>query len=262
MSKFKIVNLFDKLFITIAIFLIAYAWINFYIRNLWVTFVASIIVTFATVFVLYYFLTKKSAKLATTNKEKADINKLFYIFRLTPKEGRYNLLKSALEKTHKTELKNGVLTYFNQDKLHLVIIATKYENITQTELLNLLDEFLHVKADVIDIVCNDSAVINANIFKDKTINFITKKELYSLFKNANITLDDSNINTTPPKLKFKDILYGMFTPNKAKGYFLCGLVLIFSSIILPYHAYYVVVGSMLMLFSVICKILPLFDESN
>ena len=80
MSKFKIFNLFDKLFITVAIFLIAYAWINFYIRSLWITFVLSLIITFASVFVLYYFLNKKSSKVALSNKEKAEINKTFYIF--------------------------------------------------------------------------------------------------------------------------------------------------------------------------------------
>ena len=102
----------------------------------------------------------------------------------------------------------------------------------------------------------------SKIFKDKDINFINKSELFAILKNANIQLDDSNINSTVNKIKFKDILQGIFTPNKARGYFLCGLVLIFSSIILPYHVYYVVVGSMLMLFSVICKILPFFEPSR
>lgn len=261
MSKFKIVNLFDKVFITVAIFLIAYAWINFYVRSLWITFIFSLIVTSAVVFILYYFLNKKSSKIATTNKEKAEINKTFYVFRLTANEERLKLLKKIFENDYKTELKNGMLTYTKDEKLHLVITATKYEIITQNELLCLLDGFDSIKVDFIDVVCNEQAVSNTNIFKDKTINFINKSELYYLLKNANVKLDDNNINTTVNKIKFKDILKGVFTPNKARGYFLCGLVLIFSSLILPYHVYYVVVGSMLMLFSVICKILPLFEPS-
>ena len=262
MSKFKIFNLFDKLFITVAIFLIAYAWINFYIRSLWITFVLSLIITFASVFVLYYFLNKKSSKVALSNKEKAEINKTFYIFRLTPNEERLKLLKTVLEKTYKTELKNGILIYSKDEKSHLVITATKYELITQNELICLLDGFLQVNCNVIDIICNEHTVTNSKIFKDKDINFINKSELFAILKNANIQLDDSNINSTVNKIKFKDILQGIFTPNKARGYFLCGLVLIFSSIILPYHVYYVVVGSMLMLFSVICKILPFFEPSR
>ena len=43
MSRFKIINLFDKIFVTSAIFLIIFAWINFYIRDLYTTFILSII---------------------------------------------------------------------------------------------------------------------------------------------------------------------------------------------------------------------------
>jgi len=136
------------------------------------------------------------------------------------------------------------------------------DTLTQNDLLSLLDEFLDVKTDVIDIVCNENKTINTDIFTNKKIEIINKSTLYNLFKLAEIYPEAKNLNLKSNKIHLKDIILSMFTPRKAKSYFLCGLVLIFSSIILPYHVYYVVVGSMLMLFSVICKILPFFEPSR
>jgi len=260
MSKFKIVNLFDKIFITIAIFLVSFAWVNFYIRSLWVTFVFSLIFTFACVFVLYYFLNKKNAKKELNLKEKDNINKNYYIFRLTPHCERLKLLKKVLEKFYSCELKHNILTYEKENKTHLVILATNLDTLTQNDLLSLLDEFLDVKTDVIDIVCNENKTINTDIFTNKKIEIINKSTLYNLFKLAEIYPEAKNLNLKSNKIHLKDIILSMFTPRKAKSYFLCGLVLIFSSIILPYNVYYIIVGSMLLLFSVICKLIPLFKD--
>ena len=82
MSKYRIVNLIDKIFISVAIFLIIYAWINFYIRNLWTTFFLSLIFTFAVLFILFYFTEKKQNKLSLNKKNVDDMNKYFLAFLL------------------------------------------------------------------------------------------------------------------------------------------------------------------------------------
>ena len=264
MSKFKIINLFDKLFISISIFLIIYAWINFYVRNLWTTFFLSLIFSAACVFVLYYFLNKKQEKVELGKKNTDEMNKSFLVFRLTPRKQKMELLYNLLSKEFNTKLDNGILTYIKDEKKHLVIVATHIERISENDLINLVDEFLDIDVDVIDIICNDvNPNINSKIFVDKKIIFITKQKLYlDYFSKYQIFPDNSKIDTSITKLRFKDILNNMFIPQKAKSYFFCGLILIFSSIILPYHIYYIVFGSLLLIFSILCKILPKLKQNK
>lgn len=261
MSKYKFVNLIDKLFVTVSIFLIIYAWVNFYLRDLWVTFGLSLIFTFACVFLLFYFVGKKQTKIYKNKKLNEDINTQFLVFKLTSKSKKQELLKQILEIDNQILPDEKHLMFIQNNQKHLVIIATAYDKLDNNILFNLLDEYGNVDADVFDIFCNDVANnILTNIYKNKKINFVTKNIIYeNYFLKYNIYPDKTNINLNSTKLKFKEILKMFFVEKKAKSYFFCGLILIFSSIILPYHYYYIIVGSILLLFAIICKLLPKFN---
>ena len=261
MSKFWIVNLIDKIFVSVAIFLIVFAWINFYVKDLWVTFATSLIFSFAIVFLLYYFLGKRQEKQALTKKEINEMNKCFLAFRLMKKSKQLNLIKHLIFAEYNLNegnilSTNKKLSFKDGEKNHLVILATDILKITDNDLINLLNENYDAKYDCFDIFCNEVAVINAELLKDKKITFINHKTLYEKLKTYNLCPDTENLSPSATKFRFKDFAKTMFLPNKARSYFLCGLILIFSSIIIPYHFYYIIFGSMLMLFAIICKILP------
>lgn len=264
MSKFKIVNLFDKIFVSVSIFLIIYAWLNFYIRNLFSTFILSLIFSSAIIFVLYYFLNKKQERVKLNKKSTDEMNKSFLSFRLTPKKEKLDLLYQIFSREYETKLDNGILSYVKDEKKHIVLIATHIDRINENELINLVDEFVNLDFDVIDIICKDvSQNINSNIFIDKKIVFLTKEKLYTdYFSKYSIFPDDSKIDTSITKLKFRDILKNFFLPEKARSYFFCGLILIFSSIILPYHIYYILFGSTLLIFAIVCKLLPKIKKNK
>ena len=264
MSKFKIVNLFDKIFVSVSIFLIIYAWLNFYIRDLFSTFILSLIFSSAIIFVLYYFLNKKQERVKLSKKSTDEMNKSFLSFRLTPKKEKLDLLYQIFSREYETKLDNGILSYVKDDKKHIVLIATHIDRINENELINLVDEFVYIDFDVIDIICQDvSQNINSNIFIDKKIVFLTKEKLYTdYFSKYSIFPDDSKIDTSITKLKFRDILKNFFLPEKARSYFFCGLILIFSSIILPYHIYYILFGSTLLIFAIVCKLLPKIKKNK
>ncbi len=261
MSKFRIVNLFDKLFISISVFLIAYAWINFYISNLWTTFILSLIFSFACLFVLFYFMDKKQDKLSLNQKKIDNINKYFLAFRLTPRKEKLNILRNILSSENEIIASDDDLIYEKEGKRHLVIIATQYEKLSENDLLNIAEQYAEYNVDAYDIICNDTALnINKN-FSKRSITFINKQKLYTdYFERYSIFPDCSMLNSPISKVRFKDIVKNMFLPHKAKSYFFCGLILIFSSIILPYHIYYVIFGSLLLAFSVACKVIPRFSN--
>ena len=239
MSKFKIVNLIDKIFVSCCVFLIIYAWINFYLRDLWITFVLSLIFSAATLFLLYYFLNKKKNKAQINQKQAADINTQFLIFKLNTTNKKLDLLKEILSKNYLVNYENQSIVYTKDNLKHLIGLADQLDVVNNQNIIPLINEFTNANVDVIEIICNEvDSNLNSKIFLDKTMIFTNKKKLYlNYFLKHNLFPDATNINLKSNKLKFTDIVKNMFIPQKAKSYFFCGLILIFSSIILPYHFY-------------------------
>lgn len=262
MSKFRIVNLIDKLFISVSAFLIIYAWINFYLRDLWATFILSLIFTSAILFVFNYFLNKKKSNVLKQNKLVEEINTHFLIFKLNSTNKKINLLKEILSKEYNPVAKNNTISYIKENKKHLLILSTNLHSVNNNNLIEIIENYLDYNVEIFEIVCNEvSNNINANLFTNKQIKFITKKMLYTdYFLKYNIFPDQANINLKASKFSLSIFLKNLFTPSKARGYFFCGFVLIFSSIILPYHYYYLIIGSILMSFALICKLLQKFKD--
>ena len=252
MSKFKIVNILDKLFIACAIFLIAFAWINFYIRNLWTTFFIALALSISICFIINFFSEKKEAKVINKKTTEEKINNSFFNFKLMTREEKFKVLSNVF-KDYELKIRLGNLFAKLGEKNCQIILATHIDILNQNLLINLLDE--HAKnADKYIILCNEDATTNKNIYKDREIEIINKLKLYELFEANNCVPNGENINSKINKPSFRELFSLMFARKKAKGYFFCGLILIFSSIILPYHRYYLIIGSMLLSFSVVCKL--------
>lgn len=261
MSKFKIVNLFDKVFISICVFLILYAWINFFIRNLWTTFILSLIFSSACVFLLFYVLNLKNEKKKTTKAYQKNLEEKFLAFQLMNKTEKLNLLKSIIEKQCECKKVKDNLFYTLNNKNCQIVIATHIEKISQFELVNLVSN-LGKNVQILKIICCDyDTNLNTQILNNLEIEMVAKKKLYDdFFLHYNTYPICSDLNTEKSKFTLSKILKNFIVPNKAKSYFLCGLILIFSSLILPYHFYYIIFGSVLLLFSILCKLQPLFKH--
>ena len=236
-----------------------YAWINFFIRNLWATFFLSLIFSFACVFLLFYILNLKNEKKKINKSYQKDLEEKFLAFQLMSKTGKLNLLKNIIQKRCECKKIKDSLFYELDNKNCQLIVATHIEKITQFELINLVSN-LSKNIDILKIICCDfDHNLNLHILKNLEIKIIAKKQLYDeYFSPFNTFPDRTNLNTKKERKKLKEIVVNFFIPNKAKSYFLCGLILIFSSLILPYHYYYLIFGTTLLLFSIICKLQPAF----
>lgn len=261
MSKFKVINLIDKVFITCSIFLIIYAWINFFLRDLWATFFLSLIFSFAVVFLLFYFFNKRNEKKHLSKQHIKDMEEKFLAFRLLTKLNQLKLIKSIIEKTCECKKIKDSLLFFHEGKNQQIMISTNKEKLTQFELENLIQN-LEKNVSVLQIICCEVETnINTKILKNLEVKIVTKNELYNkYFLPSNTFPDCSNLDTKIERKKFGEIMKNFLIPQKAKSYFLCGLILIFSSIILPYQTYYLIFGSTLLVLSVLCKLQPLFKR--
>lgn len=259
MSKFKVVNLIDKLFITFSIFLIVYAWINFFIRDLWTTFFLSLIFSSSCVFLLFHWINKRNSKKSANKEYLKDVEEKFLAFKLMPQNERIKFIKSILQNTCECQNVDNGLVFNSNNKICQILVALTQEKLTQFALENLIS-MKEPNVEVLKIVCCETDTnLSTKILKNLEIEIITKKKLYDEFFLPNNTFPDcSNLNTNKERKKFKEIMKNFFIPSKAKSYFLCGLILIFLSIIIPYHTYYLIFGSVLLIFSVACKLQPIF----
>lgn len=258
MSKYKIINLFDKLFVTITVFLIVYAWINFFIRNLQITFFLSVIFTFGIVFLIFFLYNRKQVKKNNIKSYLKDIEDCFLSFALLSKNSQLCLLNSILAKDCKTRILENSIVLKKNNKTEKFLVLTDKEKVNHFDLLSLLQGVHNV--DVVNIICNDfDTTINAKILKNTQVNFINKKLLYDqYFFKHNIYPNKEILNTKVEHKKLKEVAKNFFIPSRAKAFFFSGLILIFSSIILPYHTYYLIFGTTLLIFSLVCKLLPKF----
>ena len=261
MSRFKIVNLFDRIFITSVIFLIVYAWISFFMQNLILIFLLSLIFTFSITFLLFYYIHKKNKKKVISQNYLNDMKNKFLAFKLCNKNEKTNLIKSILLKDMDIKSISEDLVYSKNNQTYQIIIATDFEKLSQNELLNLIS-FRTENVDILKIICEDFETnLNTQILNNLKIEIVTKKILYDeFFLTYNTFPDCSKLITNKQKFDAQKVLKNFFTPNKSKGYFLCGLILIFSSMILPFHKYYLIFGTSLLIASIICKLISLLKN--
>ena len=259
--KYKIINLLDKIFVTVCIFLIVYAWINFYVRNLWVTLALSVLFSLSTTNILFYVLNKRKNKKITTKENLDKIEKNFLAFRVLHKSKQLELLKLTTNNLLDVTIFNNYLCYQKDNKSYAIFIKTNVEKFSQEDLFEVLQE-IEIKPEELTIVCNEyQQNIDTSILENTNIKIVNKTTLYNeYFLKNNIFPNTKIIKSNHLKFSIKNLIKNLFLPHKSKQYFFCGLVLIFSSLILPYHIYYRIFGTTLLLCSLTCKILPLFKN--
>lgn len=92
----------------------------------------------------------------------------------------------------------------------------------------------------------------ARVFGEK-IELCDGAETYRLFKNADMLPAEALKENKPTFAeKMKNLLKPVFTRRRAPKYFLFGLTFLLFSFLVPYKLYYVLFGSVLTVFSVIC----------
>ena len=252
MTKYRLISLIDKIFISASIFLLIFAWINFFILDLTITFILSLIFSFACVFLLFYFLDKKQNKKTASKNFIQETNKHFLNFKISTLKEKQNLLKTLLSFNNKVEEFEEFLTYNNNNNKFLVVFFTLHK-LSENDFFNILSK-INTDYDVLQIICESCENFNKDILINKSVEFIDKTTLYKdYFLKYNIFPEEKIIKTTS-KIKFKDFIKNFFSYEKSKGFFISGLILIFSSIILPFHTYYIIFGSILLVFAIICKL--------
>lgn len=251
MSKFKLINILDYIFIFIALFLAFFAWINFFIRNIFLSIFLALFLTCTIFIVMYLLKSKKKQKSIHAQDSQIALTKFKLAIQSCSTQKLTLMLKQLIPNNSEVKIKSGNL-HFNLNGCNYAFVP-HFQKLDDAQLLNLIRNLNTQNITVFCISFDKQAEYICSVFKDKTIQLIDLAKLYSAFVNKGIQIDTDNIDLTKPKISVKDVLKNSLQPQKSKGYFVSGLVLLFTSIIIPYKIYYVVFSSMLLILSIVCK---------
>lgn len=255
MSKFKFVNIIDTVFVSVATFFIVFAWIQFFVKALMLSLLLSIIITISILFVFRWLKTKKY----NTKQNQLNTSSRLAHFKLgiqtMPSTQLTALLKKVLPSHYLPKINKGDINFIKDNNNHTFTFYYSGE-LNEAKLLELIKT---KKTNNLTIFCsnyNNDVKLIANAFKNKHISLISLDQLFEIFNSKNIEIDTSHIDLNKHKITLKEIIKNSISRQKSKGYFISGLILLFTSLIIPYKIYYVVFSSILFLLSLLCRLKP------
>lgn len=245
----------DIVFISIAIFLIVFAWLQFFLKNILLSLFASIFVSIGIMLLLRLIFNKKHSLAQNALLKQDNMVKFKLAIQTMSNTKLTQLIKKLIPKHYLPISKNGDIVFTKNGHTHLITFCFSTE-LSDGKVLDLIKT---KKSSNLIIVCGSvlpsiKSIIKA--FVDTKITIITLDDLYEICEENNVVVDTSNINLNKPKLTFKNLLKNSISREKSKGYFISGLVLLFTSIIIPYSVYYVVFSTALLTLSLICRLQP------
>lgn len=253
MTKTKLGVFFDTLFIVIIIAIILLFWINKYIKNAFLSLFICIFISFW----LFIAIFKQNLKFNNLAKIKTHELKSINKFLEKLKFSHHKFYNSYFEKLLKVKNISGYI-FENNEKIFYINIKTilsSHDFFTANEYQFQTNKELHFINNSTDENFKKLLENSPTIFHNHNIN-----ELIELIKIKNfypqpLTSSKSikeKLKTT--KSKFSNSL----TRIRFKDYFFSGISLMIISAIAPYSFYYMIMGTILLIFSTIC----LFKKSK
>ena len=141
--------------------------------------------------------------------------------------------------------KNAIAKCYTSVK-NLLCSYERFENLCEN--IALISMFDYVND------CAKSMYYYSDKIIEQTKNFINTKDFNDAEKILAFCYDKN--------LQIKDILKNSLSRSHAKGYFISGLILLFTSLIIPFKIYYVVFSSVLFILSILCKFKPSPPNTN
>lgn len=261
MSKFKFVNIVDTIFLAVAVFLIIFAWLQFFLKNIILSLMLGVVLALAVMLMLRFFHNKKYTNKQNALNKNSELAHFKLAIQTMPSVKLTSTIKKLIPKTYSPTTKNGDISFVKDEKTHLFTFYFSNE-LNEAKLLEIIKL---KKAQNLCVFCSSftkEAKLISTAFKNKKIELITLEQLFEMFNQQNITIDTQNIDLNKSKITLKEILKNSISRDKSKGYFISGLVLLFTSIIIPYRIYYVIFSTALIALSLLCRLRPTTKIDN
>lgn len=251
----KMANLIDILSISVITFLLSFVWIKFYIKNITLSILISLIISIFSIMIIRKINTKKLSKYATTKAENEKIQSISNTLILGSFEDNLIFLNNLFPESKIEDF------YIVTHNSNIIIPKLDCLEFTTNDLLTILKNKKINQSKSISIITqsvNKACIEYASNLSIK-INFLQIEDIAKLTDTSPIP----TITITPKKHNTILMIAKMFIARKnVKGYIISAIFIIFSSIIVPYKTYYLVFASLLLILALISVVANKEDKTQ
>lgn len=245
----KSVRVLNDIFLFFCIFCILFVWVQYAWRNFWATTLLCLPISGLAFWAIKAVSNKKQDKKEQTSKDIKLMENASKQFAVAAKKDLFFFFRELLCKQY-TEVKETPkgIEFLKDGQKYLLVPLYSSFLITERDLLPLLQ----IKNHKILAVCKSFSKESG----DLVAMFSERLELWDEEKVYNKLLKPNDLYPSLVKIEEKkvkrDYRQIIFAKEKAKPYFLSGLVLLLSSFFVRYNIYYVIVSSVLFFVSMYC----------
>lgn len=239
----------------VSIFTIIFFWLNYYLRSFLKTLILSTLITLLVIGIFNFFGNKRTKKLNITKTDTKNIENITLQLLYNSNKNTKIYIQKLMNLNKKMQLLIDntcyiVLPFFNSPKLSEKELSRSYKTCQNLNMKNAI------------ILCNDSPselVYFSNNIKNINIKIMDIKSLYFNFiKPQNYFPENIITFKETKKYKIKDVVFLLFKFENSKKFLKLGILTYFLSFFTLFRLYYLIFGSILIVFSIICK----FSKKN
>jgi len=131
MSKFKFINIVDTIFLSVATFLIIFAWVQFFIKNILLSLFCSAIIATAVIVGIKWFKSKKYNASMSRAKRNSSLALFKLAIQTMPSTKLNNMIKKLIPSHYLPKSNKGDINFVKDNKVHTFTFY--YENILTCE---------------------------------------------------------------------------------------------------------------------------------
>lgn len=251
MIKSKLAIIIDSLFISIAFLFLSFIWLNKFIKNAIFSIIFSIMLSLL-VFVVFFNLFKKQQRLKIFSKSNSKHmqNCMLYL-QLLSDESYINFFENLFNASH---ISNFVFKINNS----YVYINIKYKVFDKDfiSLSNIILSQSSTNTNIYFIIQSyDESFENLFKITSLKINLLSPDIITKIMEQKNIF---PILKEEKQKISFKNQAKNymskkvILTKKQFKHFFFSGLSLLLFSLFIPFSFFYLITGSIMLLFSVFC----------
>ena len=248
-------SIISQVFRLTLLFLLAFIWVRYYERNLWLAVLYSAIISIILDAILSLILRNKQQK-TSLKKEELNLARTFanhFIF--NHKSVALNFFSGLLGKHFEIKKKTSFLWWEKGDDVIVFFPIFSTNTVKIRDLISIYNSInLPTKPTKIIVCAADFDRETINFSKSAPINFMLFDQFDTyekLMKPNNVFPKNINHKNTPAKANWQVVAEYALNRKRTKSWLFSSLLLIFSSFFVRVSVYYLVISSLLLILAII-----------
>ncbi len=254
MHKTRLASISDEIGKIVIIFAVVFVILRYFIENFYICLAVSLIIAYIINSLINAILFGKKIKLSQKNVLNADIDSYIISFLLMSDEECLNFFAKVFAIDNPI-IKDNMLIKGNT----CIVPMFAGPDVSWEALARNLQNAKRNNCNKLVVLCNEYKQ-DFPTTEEVELKVLTKLEVYSLLNNYGVF--PSIPISISKKKNYTALINAIFDKRKAKNYAFCGVTMLICSYFVSIKIYYIIFGSLLMLFALFCKLNKRFSQPN